>query len=156
MNLSDLRFIRFFAPLGLAAVLTACPPPPANPTVYESVLTGANVVPAVTTIGTGTATGTTNGTILTIAGDVDKLSSAITQATLTCGAAAGANAPSDAIVKPLEFTNSSTLGRGTIYGTITGGTEADRTSLNNGLCYIQVYTGSSPEIRGQLIKRAGQ
>lgn len=151
-----LGIIRILAPFGLIAVLTACPPPPpANPTVYDSVLAGANVIPAVTSTGTGTATGTTNGTILTIAGDVDKLSGAITKSTLTCGAGAGVNAPAtDA--KLLEFTNSTTVGRGTIYGTITGGTQADKTNLDNGLCYIEVYTASNSEIRGQLIRRAGQ
>ncbi len=144
----------------LAATLTACPPP-ANPTTFDASFSGSQVVPSVSTTGTGTLNATTNGTTLTVAGDVSNLLGPINNVNLYCGASAGQNVADPFSYSALSFSNSSTTaGTGTIYGTITGGTQAQFDLLKANQCYIVIFTkiGTkpvTPEIRGQVIKRSG-
>ncbi len=144
----------------LAATLTACPPP-ANPTTFDASFSGSQVVPSVSTTGTGTLNATTNGTTLTVAGDVRNLLGLITNVNLYCGAAMGVNVSDLSSFTTLSFSNSSTTtGAGTIYGTINGGTQAQFDLLKANQCYIVVLTkiglnSIAPEVRGQIIKRGG-
>jgi hypothetical protein len=144
--------------LGICALAAT---PPANPTTFDASFSGSQVVPSVSTTGTGTLNATTNGTTLTVAGDVNNLLGLITNVNLYCGAATGVNVNDLSLFTTLSFSNSSTTtGTGTVYGTINGGTQTQFDLLKANQCYIVVFTkiGSNliaPEVRGQIIKRGG-
>ena len=145
----------------LAATLTACPPQPATPTAFDILLNGSQVVPSVTTTGLGSINATANGTTLTVAGDVHSLKGVISSTNLYCGAPIGQNVVDPATFVALSYSNSTSVsGAGTIFGTITGGTQAQFDLLTANQCYIVVFTKIglqpiAPEIRGQVIKRSG-
>lgn len=119
-----------------------------NTTMYNisATLSGANEVPAVTTNGTGTATGTYDAGTNTLTYNVSwsNLSGDATIAHFHGPAAAGTNATP---VVPFTFTAGATSATGT--ATLT---DAQETDLLNGLWYANVHTAAhgGGEIRGQV------
>lgn len=121
---------------------------PANTTMYNisATLSGAQEVPAVTTGGTGTVTGTYDASTNTLTYNVSwsNLSGNATIAHFHGPAAAGTNA---SVVVPFTFTAGATSASGT--ATLT---DAQETDFLNGLWYANVHTAAhgGGEIRGQV------
>lgn len=119
-----------------------------NTTMYNisASLTGAQEVPAVTTNGTGTVTGTYDASSNTLTYNVtwSNLSGNATLAHFHGPAAAGTNA---GVVIPFTFTAGATSASGT-----TTLTDAQESDLLNGLWYANVHTQAhgGGEIRGQV------
>jgi hypothetical protein len=119
-----------------------------NTTMYNiaATLSGAQEVPAVTTNGTGTVTGTYDASTNTLAYNVSwsNLSGNATLAHFHGPAAAGTNA---GVVIPFTLTAGATSVSGT-----TTLTDAQETDFLNGLWYANVHTAAhgSGEIRGQV------
>ena len=119
----------------------------------------ANIEPEILPVDEADATA--NGTTLTVAGDVHSLKGVISSTNLYCGAPIGQNVVDPATFVALSYSNSTSVsGAGTIFGTITGGTQAQFDLLTANQCYIVVFTKIglqpiAPEIRGQVIKRSG-
>lgn len=119
-----------------------------NTTMYNisATLSGAQEVPAVTTGGAGTVTGTydANSNTLTYNVSWNNLSGNATLAHFHGPAAAGTNA---GVVIPFTFTAGATSASGTA-----NLTDAQETDLLNGLWYANVHTAAhgGGEIRGQL------
>ncbi len=136
------RSLQILMPLGLTALLTACPPPPPVVTLYQAVLVNQLGSPSTAT---STVTGTLNTSTLVIIGDI--LNAAPTDtfssASLTCiqtQALSIGEVIVDGVVK-----------NKTIFGNFTNGTTDDRTALDNGLCVIKVYSaGSNIILQGNL------
>ena len=121
---------------------------PKNTTMYDisATLSGAQEVPAVTSNGTGTVTGTYDATtnLLTYHITWSGLSGAATGAHFHGAAAAGTNA---SVIVPFVIEASGTSANGT--ATLTEAQEAD---FLNKLWYANVHTAAHPggEIRGQV------
>ena len=119
-----------------------------NTTMYNisANLSGAQEVPAVTTSGTGTVTGTYDASSNTLTYNVtwSNLSGNATVAHFHGPAAAGTNAT---VVVPFTFAAGATSASGT--ATLTDAQESD---LLNGLWYANVHTQAhgGGEIRGQV------
>jgi hypothetical protein len=141
-------------------VFAACNSTPALPT-YKATLSGAAEKPtAVVTAGTGTATATLDGTILTLKIDYSGLTGAAAAAHIHGPAAEDVSA---GVV--CNFTDKiaagagATAGTGTINATcvLDGVSNAALTvaNLNDGKLYVNLHTAAngSGEVRGQLKKQ---
>ncbi len=135
---------------------TIASPAFATSTTYTAVLNGASEHTPNNSAGTGTATFTLNGDLLTVGLTFANLSAPASAGHIHCCSAIGSNA---AIVLPFSAFPSATSG---IYNHTydlstflfsNGGTEASLIAgLNNGLAYANIHDMNFPsgEIRGQI------
>ena len=133
--------------LMLVTVFTSCEKDDDDNNMYSisATMNGASEVPAVTTTGTGTVSGTydANTNLLTYSANWNSLSGAATMAHFHGPASTTATAP------PIVTW---TLSGNTATGTATL-TDAQETDLLNGMWYANVHTAanSGGEIRGQVV-----
>jgi hypothetical protein len=126
-------------PLGLTALLTACPPPPPVFTLYQ-----ADLVNQVGSTVTAKVDATLNTAILTIAGDItNATASDVFTSSITCSQ-----------TQSLSIGVSTTNVPITVFGSLTG-TEADRTILNNQQCSISVFNAGGTLILKGFLKSRG-
>ena len=158
----------------LALVLTFCAlssVATAAPTVFKTVLSGANEVPANASAGTGIAFVSLDGNVLFVTVTFSGLTGNTTASHIHCCSAPGVNAGVATAVPtfpgfPLgvtsgTYTNSFDLTLASSYnpafitangGTVAGAQAAFTAGLNAGLTYFNIHTNVFPggEIRGQL------
>jgi len=142
--LAGLVFASGFAPRCFADTMT-----------YTAVLTPSQEVPPTASQGSGTATVTVNGDILTIMESWTGLTGPATAAHIHCCSAPGV---SSAVALPFPSFPAAASGTFTqsfsLLTALSGITEANfLTALNSGLTYANIHTAAFPggEIRGQLI-----
>jgi hypothetical protein len=149
------------AVLAAAGAAMACSDDPTGPqsTMYVAQMSGTNEVPALTTGGTGTATFTLSGKMLSYTVTVNGLSGNAAASHIHFGAA-GTNG---GILYPFSAAGvqSGQVATGTIdltqpvsNGTTSISGDSLLSLLNGGLLYTNVHTAANPggEVRGQIVR----
>ena len=132
----------------------------AAPLIFTATMSGSQETPPNTSTGSGFATVTLNGNLLTVNESFSGLSAAATGAHIHCCAAPGASA---SIVVPFPFPPFPAATSGTFSDTFDlstfsfsgGATEASFIAgLESGLAYVNIHDINFPagEIRGQLVQ----
>ncbi|HTD96924.1 MAG TPA: CHRD domain-containing protein [Edaphobacter sp.] len=156
-----IKIVPLFFALGLAL------PANATPIVYTAILAGTNEVPPTGSAGTGSATFTLDGNLLTIDLSFSGLSAPASAGHIHCCAAAGTNAivavpfaglpnaTSGTYLNTVDLTLAATYNPAFIAAsgsTVAGAETAFIAGLNSGNTYTNLHNANFPagEIRGQL------